>query len=83
MSLYIQDATSRPVWGAGRYRPTVNELDCVGVIVKKFTPSSVVFSLGAAYPKFPGVAATYILKPKDLYDVNINGVRYIGRVSYR
>src|SRR5262249_7185914 len=46
-NLYLADSTQHPVWSAGRYRPSLNELDCIGVIVIKFTRTLVVFRLDA------------------------------------
>ena len=37
------------VYSAGRYRPSLNELDCIGLIVVSQTPNRVRFRFGAAY----------------------------------
>lgn len=81
-SLYIHDSSTSPVWGAGRYRQGVGELDCVGLVVRSFSSTRVVLSLGAAYPNFPNVSATYNLKPGDHYDIHVNGAIFSGRVRY-
>jgi hypothetical protein len=36
-------------FAAGRYRPTRNELDCVGIIVLSHTPTQIRLTFGAAY----------------------------------
>jgi hypothetical protein len=81
--LYIQDATQQPAWSAGRYRPSVNELDCIGIVLTKFTPSRVVFRLGAAYPTLPGSSTAFSLKEGDAFVVGVNGTRSSGKVHYR
>ena len=47
--LYLEDFTQH--WSAGRYRPSLNELDCIGVIATAFNPTHIVIHLGAAYPR--------------------------------
>ena len=46
-SLYLDDTTGN--WAAGRYRPSASELDCIGLIVTKFTATEVDFRLGSGY----------------------------------
>jgi hypothetical protein len=43
------NTTNAEKYSAGRYRPTLGELDCIGLIVGKPTPSKMTFTLGAAY----------------------------------
>ena len=62
----------------GRYRPALNELDCVGVVVVEFTPSLVVFRLGAFY-----AAAKLVLAPNDAFTIGVNSARFHGHVRYR
>ena len=40
------------LWGAGRYQPQRNELDCIGLVVLSHTATRVSFRLGAAYTQF-------------------------------
>ena len=35
-----------------RYRPSLNELDCIGIVVLKHTPTRVTFTLGHAYTEY-------------------------------
>jgi hypothetical protein len=77
MSLFIEDRSQEPVWSAGRYRPALNELDCVGVVVVKFTPGLVVLRLGAFYRE-----AKLKLAPNDEYTLGVNTARFRGRVRY-
>jgi hypothetical protein len=47
--LYVVDDSATPVWRAGRYHPERGELDCIGLVVLAFTPTTVRFRLGWAY----------------------------------
>jgi hypothetical protein len=75
--LFLADE-KQPPWSAGRYRPQVNELDCIGVVVVKFTPGLVVFRLGAFYGE-----GGFKLAAGDSYRVTVNGSTFRGRVRYR
>lgn len=83
--LYVEDRGQTPVWAAGRYRPQVNELDCIGLLVVSFTPTEVVLRLGAAYrePTSDRADRTYHLAEGDLVTVGVNGARFSARVHYR
>jgi hypothetical protein len=76
--LFLADHTQKPVWSAGRYRPQLNELDCVGLIVVKFTPALVVLRLGAFYRE-----AHLRLAAGDAYGLAVNSARFGGHVRYR
>jgi hypothetical protein len=76
-SLFLEDRTQSPAWSAGRYRPHQNELDCIGVIVVRFTPSTVVLRLGAFYTE-----GHFQLAEGDGFRVQVNAARYSGRVRY-
>lgn len=76
-SLFLSDRTQRPAWSAGRYRPQLSELDCIGVIIVKFTPGLVVFRLGAFYRE-----GGFKLAPKDAFQVGVNAAPFGGRVHY-
>jgi hypothetical protein len=82
--LYIADSTQQPNWSGGRYRPSLGELDCVGVVVVSFTQSKAVFRLDAAYrePLENSPDRTYHLKENDVFVVGVNGARVTGRVHY-
>jgi hypothetical protein len=77
-SLFLEERARKPVWSAGRYRPAVNELDCVGFVVVKFTPGLVVLRLGAFYGE-----AKLQLAPNDAFLIGVNNARFHGRVRYR
>lgn len=76
-SLFVVDRTQQPSWSAGRYRPQVNELDCIGLIVVKFTPSTVVLRFGAFYSE-----GTYRLAVNDALSMTVNGASFRARVRY-
>src|SRR5262249_33051198 len=46
-------------WSGGGYRPELNETDCLGIVVTKFTASVVGFLRGSYYPKFAFTARTH------------------------
>ena len=81
--IYLTDASQHPGWSAGRYRPALGELDCIGLLISKYTPTEIVFRLGAAYPTIPGAPAHYALATGDRFTVSVNGAVFSGVVRYR
>ncbi len=81
--LYLTDGSQHPGWAAGRYRPALGELDCIGLLISKYTPTEIVFRLGAAYPTTPGTPAHYALATGDKFTVGVNGAVFSGVVRYR
>jgi hypothetical protein len=81
-NLYLFDTASGRSWEAGRYRPAIGELDCIGVIITKYTASTVRFRLGAVYPHYPSSTKTYHLKRGDPIKVGVNGLAFHGHVAY-
>jgi hypothetical protein len=59
------NATNAEKYSAGRYRPTLGELDCIGLIVGKLTPSKITFTLGAAY------AQHYVSSPGPIHNGDV------------
>jgi hypothetical protein len=41
------------LYGAGRYHPKSNELDCIGLIVLSHSSRHITFTFGSAYTQFP------------------------------
>ncbi len=76
-SLYLNDATGN--FSAGRYRPTLNELDCIGLIVTKFTPTEVDFRPGSGYQQF---SPKYRINDGDALEIAINGASKTVHVKY-
>jgi hypothetical protein len=59
------------LYSAGRYRPSLNELDCIGLIVLSHSPTKVVFTFGHAYAQFRSQYRE--LENGDVIDVALNG----------
>ena len=83
--LFIEDRSQTPVWAAGRYRAQLGELDCIGLLVSSFSPTKIVFRLGAAYrePTSDRASRTYRLASGDTVVIGVNGARFSTRVKYR
>jgi hypothetical protein len=64
-----------PLWSAGRYRPALQELDCVGIIILEYTPQRVTFRLGSGYRFFH-----FQIKPGDRFTVSVRGAVKRGSV---
>jgi hypothetical protein len=72
--------TSGAKLSAGRYRPSLlprHELDCVGLIVVRYTPTRITFKLGSDY-----AAHHYRIDKGDRYELGIHSLRYHGTVHY-
>jgi hypothetical protein len=76
-SLYVE-ALSRNFSG-GRYRPELNELDCVDLVVTKFTSTEVDFHFG---PFLTQNAAQFPFNAGDSARVVVNDASRTVRVSY-
>ena len=67
-------------YAAGRYRPRVNELDCIGIVVLSHSTTKVQFALGAAYNQASFGYAHLV--NGDLVKVVLNGAAYGLVVHY-
>jgi hypothetical protein len=76
-SLYLNDNTGN--FSAGRYRPTLNELDCIGLIVTKFTPTEIDLRPGNGYQQF---LPKYQLNDGDAVEIAVNGTSKTVHVKY-
>jgi hypothetical protein len=76
-SLYL--ANSAQIWAAGRYRPQLNETDCLDLIVTKFTPTEVEFHIGPFYKRF---YPKYELTPGLQVQLVVNNATYNTNVKY-
>jgi len=47
--LYLVDKSAHPLWAAGRYRPGLRELDCVGIVLEQWTSGAIQFRLGSGH----------------------------------
>ncbi|HVA93242.1 MAG TPA: hypothetical protein VNL71_25760 [Chloroflexota bacterium] len=75
-SLYI----TTPNLSAGRYRPELNELDCVGLIVQRYTPTEVEFTPDVAYQD--PVYSKGRLMAGAPYTISVNSASFSGKVAY-
>lgn len=66
------------LFGAGRFHPRFNELDCIGLIVLSHTSTRVAFTFGAAYTQF----SYPLLEKGRLIKVVLNGRTYRHVVSF-
>ena len=78
-NLYVFDSSRN--WAGGRYRPALNELDCVGLLVSKYTPTQVVLQFGSAYAQYQQ-KDNYLLAEGDKYEIAVNGATFDGTVHY-
>jgi hypothetical protein len=76
-SLYL--AAPAKGWSGGRYRPGLNETDCIDLVVTTFSPTEVVFHLGPFYksvfPKFSLATGTQVT-------IAVNGTVASATVKY-
>jgi hypothetical protein len=69
------NSTNAEKYSAGRYRPNLSELDCIGLIVGKPTPSKITFTLGGAYPQH------YVSNPAPIQNGDVVEV-VLGKAAY-
>jgi hypothetical protein len=74
-------STNAALYSAGRYRPALNELDCIGIVVLAKSPTHVSFTLGHAYLQYykakPG-----LIRSGDVIEVVLNGAAFATVVRY-
>ena len=75
--LYFVDKSAKPEWSAGRYRPKIHELDCIGLIVTRYTSGEVVFHFGGFFKQ-----NHYRVNPGDFVGVAVNEVGTGVHVKY-
>ena len=76
-NLYI--AVPAKNWAGGRYRPSLNETDCIDLVVTKFTPTEVDFHFGRSYASF---YPKFSLNDGDAVEVGVNGATRTVHVKY-
>src|SRR5690349_14404001 len=59
-------------YGMGRYRPSLNELDCIGIVVLTHTPTKITFTPGHAYTQYYR-ARPRLIRVQDVLEVALNG----------
>jgi hypothetical protein len=70
----------KQLYSAGRYRPSLNETDCIGLIVLTHTAKRVKFTFGSAYTQFRSQYRT--LRTGDLIEVVLKGAAFGLVVHY-
>jgi hypothetical protein len=75
------NATNAALYSAGRYRPALNELDCIGIVVLSHTPTKVMFTFGHAYTQFGSQYRA--LQNGDVIEVGLDGAAFATVVNYR
>jgi hypothetical protein len=75
-----QDGNTQ-LYAAGRYRPALNELDCIGIVVLKHTAQRITFTFGHGYQQY------YAAKPRffrngDVIEVGIGAARFATVVHF-
>jgi hypothetical protein len=75
-----QDANAQ-LYAAGRYRPALSELDCIGIVVLKHTAERISFTFGHGYQQY------YSAKPRfihngDVIEVGIGPARFATVVHF-
>jgi hypothetical protein len=68
------------LYSAGRYRPKLNELDCIGLIVLSHSPSKLVFTFGHAYAQYRSQYRQ--LQNGDVIEVVVNKASFATVVRY-
>ena len=49
--LYFVDKSAKPLWAAGRYRPHLGELDCIGLILEQWGSGRIQYRFGSFFQK--------------------------------
>jgi hypothetical protein len=76
----VQDANAQ-LYAAGRYRPSLNELDCIGIVVLKHTSTRITFTLGHAYTQYYR-AKPRLIRAGDVAEVILGRARFATVVRF-
>jgi len=68
-------------FSAGRYRPQIGQLDCVGLLVAQYSDTMIVLRLGGAYAAGRN-EFRYTIHNGDRYEVVVKGAVFRGVVQY-
>jgi hypothetical protein len=74
------NGSNKQLYSAGRYRPKLNELDCIGLIVLSHSPSKLVFTFGHAYTQFRSQYRQ--LQTGDVIELVVNAASFATVVRY-
>jgi hypothetical protein len=73
--------TNAQMYAGGRYRPTLNELDCIGLIVLKHSPGQIVFTFGHGYQQYYSAKPRFI-RNGDVILVGVGPARFATVVHF-
>ena len=68
-------------FSAGRYRPQIGQLDCVGLLIAQYSDTMIVLRLGAAYTTGRD-EFRYTIRNGDRYEVVVKAAVFRGIVQY-
>ena len=74
-------STNAQLYAAGRYRPTLNELDCIGIVVLSHTAERITFTFGHGYQQYYSAKPRFI-RNGDVVEVGVGGARYATVVRF-
>ena len=69
------------LYSAGRYRPKLNELDCIGIVVLKHTAKRITFTFGHGYQQYYSAKPRF-LRNGDVIEVGIGAARFATVVHF-
>jgi hypothetical protein len=69
------------LYSAGRYRPKLNELDCIGIVVLKHTTKRITFTFGHGYQQYYSAKPRFI-RNGDVIEVGIGAARFATVVRF-
>lgn len=72
---------NKQIFAAGRYRPALNELDCIGLVVVAHTPTRLTLALGHAYVQYRSQYRP--IRNGDVVEVVVGGAAFATVVRYR
>jgi hypothetical protein len=82
VSLYLIDRAKGHGFAAGRYRPSVPELDAISFVVTKYSATEIVYSFGNWYDKVGMPRYHYRLAAQDHVTVSVKGTSFSTTVTY-
>ena len=75
--VYLVDKSANPLWAAGRYRPGLGELDCIGIVIEQWTSGAIQFHFGSFYR-----IGHFHLNPGDFVQIVFNHLTVGVHVKY-
>src|ERR1022692_1066365 len=82
-SLYLADRANGHGFAAGRYRPSIPELDAISFVITKYSATEIVFHFGNWYNQIGMPRYHYQLAADDHVTVTVRGSSRSTTVKYR